>query len=154
MNWRGARIKTKENTKEKDCAGKWLGCECPFTEDGSMHDRQGRESGQKLFFYNNVEAVINQNFKNVSRTILRLRVDKERFYFAHLYINDKHKIKVTKNLNQPKYLRALIHNQPLLKTSAFHKLLEIFLKVARNSLLAEVSHELSRRERPLLAGNF
>ena len=98
--------------------------------------------------------MINQNFKNVLRTFLRLRVDKERFYFAHLYINDKHKIKVTKNLNQPKYLRALIHNQPLLKTSAFHKLLEIFLKVARNSLLAEVSHELSRRERPLLAGNF
>ena len=84
VNWRGARIKTKENTKEKDCAGKWQGCECPFTEDGSMHDRQGRESGQKLFFYNNVEAVINQNFKNVLRTFLRLRVDKERFYFAHL----------------------------------------------------------------------
>ena len=66
--------------------------------------------------------MINQNFKDVLRMFLRLRVDKERFYFAHLYINDKHKIKVTKNLNQP-----------LLKTSAFHKLLEIFLKAAQNS---------------------
>ena len=51
----------------------------------------------------------------------------------HIFTNDKHKIKVTKKLKQPKYLMALIQNQPLLKTRAFHKLLEIFLKVARNS---------------------
>ena len=42
-------------------------------------------------FYKNVEAEINQNFKNVLRTSLRLRVDLERFYFINLY----KKIKVT-----------------------------------------------------------
>ena len=39
----------------------------------------------KNLFYKNVEAEVNQNFKNVLRTFLRLRVDKELFYFANLY---------------------------------------------------------------------
>ena len=34
----------------------------------------------------NVEAEINQNFKNGLRTFLGLRVDWERFYFANLCI--------------------------------------------------------------------
>ena len=34
----------------------------------------------------NVEAEINQNFKNVLKTFLRLRVDLERIYFAGLYL--------------------------------------------------------------------
>ena len=40
----------------------------------------------KNLFYKNFEAEINQNFKNVLRIFLRLRVDEERFYLANLYI--------------------------------------------------------------------
>ena len=43
----------------------------------------------KNLFYKNVEAEINQNFKNVLKTFLRLRVDGERFYFANLYIKSR-----------------------------------------------------------------
>ena len=37
------------------------------------------------FFYKNAGAEINQNFKNVLRAFLRLRVDYERSYFALFY---------------------------------------------------------------------
>ena len=43
----------------------------------------------KNLFYKNVEAEVSQNFKNVLRTFLRLRVDEERFYFANLYIKSR-----------------------------------------------------------------
>ena len=53
----------------------------------------------KNLFYKNVEAEISQNFKKVLRTFLRLRVDEQRFYFAHLYFKWKHKIKVNTFVN-------------------------------------------------------
>ena len=39
---------------------------------------------KQTFFDKDFKAEINQNFKNVSRTSLRLRVDYEYFYFAGL----------------------------------------------------------------------
>ena len=40
---------------------------------------------------------MNQNFKNVLTTFLKLRVDLERLFFANLYVlNDKYKIKLNK----------------------------------------------------------
>jgi len=51
----------------------------------------------KNLFYKNVEAEMNQNFKNVLTTFLKLRVDLERLFFANLYVlNDKYKIKLNK----------------------------------------------------------
>lgn len=50
----------------------------------------------KNLFHRNVQAAMNQNFKNV----LRL----ESSYFAKLYIKCKNKIKVAKHVNQLNYL--------------------------------------------------
>ena len=52
----------------------------------------------RTFFYRNVEAEINQNFKNVLRTSLRLESIKNLFIWPICGLNDKHKVKVT-NVN-------------------------------------------------------